>query len=93
MRKTVSARLYEAQELEEKNEIPRGGITAVNRLRNKSGEWYSTNEEDCIRDECFFCESITLQNDVFTIRFDKSECFYEGETVCFPIGSVERFVL
>ena len=81
-------------ELEEEIGRLRGGLSnTIKMLLDVNGQWYSTNEEDCIHADCVYCESITLENDVFTIRFDKSEWLYEGETLCFPIGSVERFVL
>lgn len=71
-------------ELEEEIGRLRGG-TLVDRLRDKNGEWWIVGENGC--------ESITLQNDVFSIRFDKSEWLYEGETLCLTKNGVERFVL
>lgn len=84
-------------ELEEEigrlREQSRRNITEVKMLLDTNGQWYSTNEEDCLHADCVYCESITLENDVFTIRFDKSEWLYEGETLCLTKIGVERFVL
>ena len=80
-------------ELEEEIGRLRGSSTQIKMLLDVNGQWYSIDEEDCIHAECTFCESITLQNDVFLIRFDKSEWLYEGETLCLTKSGVERFVL
>ena len=71
-------------ELEEEIGRLRGG-TVVNRVRDKNGEWWIVGENGC--------ESITLQNDVFFIKFGECSFYLQLETLCFPIGSVERFVL
>ena len=71
-------------ELEEEIGRLRGG-TLVDRLRDKNGEWWIVGENGC--------ESITLRNDVFFIKFSEGSLYLKGETLCFPIGSVERFVL
>ena len=70
-------------ELEE--EIGRLRGESVDRVRDKNGEWWIVGENGC--------ESITLRNDVFFIRFGGNSLYLKGETLCFPIGSVERFVL
>lgn len=80
-------------ELEEEIGRLRGSSTQIKMLLDVNGQWYSTDGEDCIHADCTFCESITLQNDVFSIRFDKSEWLYEGETLCLTKSGVERFVL
>lgn len=80
-------------ELEEEIGRLRGSSTQIKMLLDVNGQWYSITEEDCIHADCTFCESITLQNDVFSIRFDKSQWLYQGETLCLTKSGVERFVL
>ena len=74
----------QVSELEEENGKLRKGFT-VSRLRENGGEWWIVGEAGV--------ESITLQNDVFFITFNECSFAMKGETLCFPIGSVERFVL